>query len=268
VNVPGARRFDGTPPPCSVQQSASSGQDEGMQQGAVGSVRRVERGGRALVEKRMSDGARHDTEVLALRALAQSGLPVPQLVEEQPGAILMTLMPGERLDSVDADARLAGLRDSATLLRRLHELDPPPGLPGAPDDALIIRRYREAAGPALPLVVPPRGTPVFCHGDWSTGNLLAIEGTVTGVVDWEAAHVGDPLRELSRAAWGASRDDPRLFDAIVEAYGAERELVRAWSAIHAADLWLWFREAGPPEYFAQLTAELRSWPPEHSAGER
>lgn len=232
-----------------------------MQQGAVGSVRRVERGGRTLVEKRMSDPTRHDTEVLALRALAHSDLPVPEVVDDEPGAILMTLMPGERLDSVDADARLAGLRDSARLLHRLHELDPPPGLPGAPDDALIIRRYREAGGPALPLSVPERGTPVFCHGDWTTGNLLAIDGTVTAVVDWEAAHVGDPLRELSRAAWGASRDDPRLFEAIVDAYGAQREAVQAWSAIHAADLWLWFLEAGPPEYLAQLTAELRSWPP-------
>lgn len=232
-----------------------------MKQGAVGSVRRVERGGRSLVEKRMSDPARHDTEVLALRALVGSDLPVPEIVEEAPGTILMTHMPGERLDSVGAEERLAGLRASGKLLRRLHELDLPAGLPPAPDDELIIRRYRDAGGPALPLVVPPTRRPVFCHGDWTTGNLLAIDGTVTAVVDWEAAHVGDPLRELSRAAWGASRDDPRLFDAIVEAYGAEREAVQAWSAIHAADLWLWFLEAGPPEYLAQLTAELRTWPP-------
>lgn len=238
---------------------------EGMHQGAVGSVRRVERGGRSLVEKRMSDPARHRTEVVALRALARAGLPVPEVVEATPGSILMTFMPGERLDGMGADERLERLRGSATLLRRLHGMAPPRGLPSAPDDASIIRRYREAGGPALPLTIPPVHRAVFCHGDWTDGNLLAIDGTVTAVIDWEAAHAGDPIREVSRAAWGAARKDPRSFETIVDAYGADPERVRAWSAIHAAELWLWFSEAGPPEYLEQLTGELRSWPPEYMA---
>ena len=115
-----------------------------MLQGAVGHVRLVEQDGRTLVEKRMPDPVRHDTEVCALRALAGSGLPVPELVKVEPGSILMTLMPGERLDSMDADMRLDRLRSSGQLLRRLHDLTPPPGLPPAPDDALIVRRYRDA----------------------------------------------------------------------------------------------------------------------------
>ncbi|MEU2663651.1 phosphotransferase [Micromonospora sp. NPDC007220] len=231
-----------------------------MRQGAVGHVRLVEREGRRLVEKRMTQPSRHDTEVLALRALADTGMPVPELVEVGPGSILMTLMPGERLDSENADVRLDGLRASAALLRRLHELPPPDGLPAAPDDALIVRRYRDAGGPPLPLAVPPASRPVFCHGDWTDGNLLAANGGITAVVDWEAAHLGDPLRELSRAAWGAARKDPRSFDVLVEGYGADPAMVRAWLPIHAAELWLWFAEAGPPEYLEQLTAELRSLP--------
>ncbi|MEH0972615.1 phosphotransferase [Micromonospora sp. CPCC 205546] len=231
-----------------------------MRQGAVGHVRLVERRGRRLVEKRMTEPSRHDTEVLALRALADTGIPAPELVEVSPGAILMSLMPGERLDSNDADVRLDGLRASATLLRRLHELEPPDGLPAAPDDALIVRRYRDAGGPPLPFAVPPAGRAVFCHGDWTDGNLLAVNGDITAVVDWEAAHLGDPLRELARAAWGAARKDPRSFDVLVEEYGADPAVVRAWSTIHAAELWLWFAEAGPPEYLEQLTGELRSWP--------
>jgi aminoglycoside phosphotransferase len=229
-------------------------------QGAVGTVRVVEHDGRRLIEKRMTDPARHDTEVRALRALAGSGLPVPEVVDAGPGVILMTLMPGERLDATDAEARLAGLRASAPLLRLLHERTPPAGLPEAPDDALIIRRYRDAGGPTLPLRVPQSGPRVFCHGDWSDANLLGGDGTITGVVDWEAAHVGDPVRELSRAAWAASRKDPRSFDAIIDAYGADRDAVRAWLPVHAAELWLWFAEAGPPEYLAQLEAELRDRP--------
>ncbi|MDQ0727925.1 phosphotransferase family protein [Microbacterium sp. W4I20] len=231
-----------------------------MRQGAVGQVRLVERDGRSFVEKRMPDARRHDTEVFALRALAGSGLPVPELVTVEPGSILMTLMPGERLDSGSADERIELLAASAPLLRSLHELPVPDGLPSAPDDQAIIRRYREADGPPLPLAIPPSAGAVFSHGDWTDGNVLAVDGAITAIIDWEAAHLGDPLRELSRAAWGASLKDERSFDALIDAYGADREAARAWVPIHAAELWLWFAEAGPPEYLADLTERLRRWP--------
>lgn len=231
-----------------------------MRQGAVGHVRLVERDGRTLVEKRMTDAARHDTEFLALTALADVNLPTPEIVEASPGSILMTRMPGDRLDSVGADERLAGLGASGGLLRRLHAVRPPDGLSNAPDDALIVRRYRDADGPALPFIVPPAELPsVFCHGDWTDANLLATDGAITGIVDWERAHLGDPMRELSRAAWAASRKDPRSVDLLVATYGADPDRVKDWFPIHAAELWLWFLEAGPPEYLTQLTAELENW---------
>ncbi|WP_144876800.1 phosphotransferase family protein [Microbacterium sp. 1.5R] len=231
-----------------------------MRQGAVGAVRVIERDGVRLVEKRMPDAERHRTEVSALRALSLvDDLPTPQLVEDRPGEILMTAMPGTRLDEVDPEVRLAGLRASASLLRRLHEVPAPAGLAPRPDDAALIARYRAADAPPLPLAIPPAAGAVFCHGDWTDGNLLAHRGAISAVVDWEAAHVGDPLRELSRAAWGASRKDPRSSAALIDAYGAAAEDVHRWDAIHAAELWLWFAEAGPPEYLAQLTTELRGW---------
>jgi aminoglycoside phosphotransferase len=208
----------------------------------------------------MTDPARHNAEVVALRALAHVDLPVPAIVDVGPASIVMTLLPGDRLDNVDPEIRLEGLRESMRLLRRLHELPSPRGLPNAPDDALIVQRYRDAGGPPLPLTVPPASDPAFCHGDWTDGNLLASDARITAVVDWEAAHVGDPLRELSRAAWGASRKDPRSFPVMVEAYGADYWQAAAWIPIHAAELWLWFAEAGPPQYLEQLTAELRRWP--------
>lgn len=229
-----------------------------MRQGAVGQVRSVVRDGRRLVEKRLSDPARHDNEVRALQALVGSGLPVPELVEEHPGTILMTELPGARLDDQDPVARREALRASAQLLRGLHEAEPPSRLLPPPDDAAIIRRYRAADAPPLPLVIPSASGLAFCHGDWTDGNLLSVKGRITGVVDWEAAHVGDPLRELSRAAWGAGRKDPLSADALIDAYGADPVRVRAWYPIHAAELWLWFAEAGPPAYLAELAADLRA----------
>ena len=34
----------------------------------------------------------------------------------------------------------------------------------------------------------------------------------------------------------------------------------AWTPVHAAELWLWFAPAGPPEYLASLTQRLMNWP--------
>jgi aminoglycoside phosphotransferase (APT) family kinase protein len=124
---------------------------------------------------------------------------------------------------------------------------------------MIIRRYRDAGGPPLPLVIPPAGPLAFCHGDWTDGNVLAVGTDITAIVDWEAAHLGDPLRELSRAVWGASLKDVRSIDALVSGYGADPARVRAWFPIHAAELWLWFAEAGPPEYLSELTETLTRW---------
>lgn len=230
-----------------------------MQQGAVGHVSQTEWHGRSVVEKRFTDPVRQSAEVIALRALSDRDLPVPELVEVRTGSILMTLMSGERLDSSSADLRLQRLHASGRLLRRLHEQRPPVGLPPAPDDAGIIARYQDAGGPPLPLVVPPTSSSVFCHGDWTDGNLLAVGTAITAIIDWEAAHAGDPLRELSRAAWGASLKDVRSIDSLVSGYGADPAAVQAWFPIHAAELWLWFAEAGPPEYLEQLTHKLMRW---------
>jgi aminoglycoside phosphotransferase (APT) family kinase protein len=36
------------------------------------------------------------------------------------------------------------------------------------------------------------------HGDYRSGNFLyAPDGTITGVLDWEMAHIGDPLEDLA-----------------------------------------------------------------------
>lgn len=122
------------------------------------------------------------------------------------------------------------------------------------------RLRREAGGPPLPLAIPPADRPVLCHGEWTDANLLADDGEITAVIDWKAAQAGDPIRELSRAAWAASKKDPRSFEIMVDEYDADPAHVQAWTPIHAAELWLWFLEAGPPDHFEQLTVDLLNRP--------
>ncbi|MBS0517207.1 MAG: phosphotransferase family protein [Proteobacteria bacterium] len=43
---------------------------------------------------------------------------------------------------------------------------------------------------------PPLDTPVLVHGDYRTGNYLADASGVTAILDWELAHLGDPLEDL------------------------------------------------------------------------
>src|SRR5690606_12029828 len=87
-------------------------------------------------------------------------------------------------------------------------------------------------------------TEAFCHGDWTDANLLAEGRTITGVVDWERAHRGDPMRELARAAFGTGLKDPRSRLALLDGYGATEADIAPWEPLHAAALWLWFTETG------------------------
>ena len=42
----------------------------------------------------------------------------------------------------------------------------------------------------------PTARPVLVHGDYRTGNYLADESGVTAILDWEGAHMGDPIEDL------------------------------------------------------------------------
>lgn len=39
---------------------------------------------------------------------------------------------------------------------------------------------------------PGCDAPVLCHGDYRTGNFMAQDGKLTGILDWEFCHWGDP----------------------------------------------------------------------------
>lgn len=58
----------------------------------------------------------------------------------------------------------------------------------------------------LPAPVAPR----LVHGDFRLGNLLVEAGRLTGVLDWELAHLGDPHEDMAfgcMTVWRFSRPD-------------------------------------------------------------
>lgn len=72
-----------------------------------------------------------------------------------------------------------------------------------------IERQREAyrrQGPRRPVLelalrwlednCPPADTPVLVHGDFRTANLLVGTNGLRAVIDWEMAHLGDPMEDL------------------------------------------------------------------------
>ena len=67
------------------------------------------------------------------------------------------------------------------------------------------------------------------HGDFRTGNYLADESGVTAILDWEGAHLGDPIEDLGWVcvkSWRfGSVDKP------AGGFGSREEL---WSAYESA----------------------------------
>jgi len=60
---------------------------------------------------------------------------------------------------------------------------------------------------------PPAREPVVVHGDFRIGNLVVREDGLAGVLDWEFAHVDDPVRDLAFSlvrAWRFGVPDKRL----------------------------------------------------------
>ncbi|WP_239372782.1 phosphotransferase family protein [Frankia sp. Cj5] len=57
-------------------------------------------------------------------------------------------------------------------------------------------RHSECAA-ALRARLPAELAPVVVHGDWRLGNMLAVGGDITAVIDWEIWTVGDPRLDLA-----------------------------------------------------------------------
>jgi aminoglycoside phosphotransferase (APT) family kinase protein len=157
-------------------------------------------------------------------ALADTGVAVPRIVAIHPTeqALLEERVSGEtwfyRIKDPHEQVRVA--QDFITNLATLHGLDPRelelPSLgPVKPARELtldeIANMRRRATGPdgAIdPIVrlsldwlernVPAYDGPVvLVQGDTGPGNFMYEHGKVTAVVDWELAHLGDPMDDIA-----------------------------------------------------------------------
>ena len=192
----------------------------------------------------------HDTEAAVIRAAREAGVSAPEVVtvladtDGIGSGFVMRALPGtadpRAIQAMDDPATI--LRQAAGDLARIHSLgraDLPPDVPVLdPADGVagLRQQFREAGGdrPIIALGLrwladnlPPPVEPVLNHGDYRLGNVLCEDSRLTGVLDWELAHFGDPHEDLAfgcMAVWRFARyDRPALGLGSLEDYFAAYE---------------------------------------------
>ena len=217
---------------------------------------------RSLIVQRERSGAVRPgamaVEAHLLVAAAEQDVPVPPLVtsgdgEDGVGApyLVMDRIDGETIprrilrEDEYEQARSLLTAQCAEALAGIHRI-PVEAAPGIerPDQVAQFRDYLDALGephPALELGFrwldanrpePTRETVV--HGDFRNGNLIVGPEGLRAVLDWELAHVGDPMEDLAWLcvrAWRFGEAPP------VGGFGEREELYAAYEAAsgHAVD---------------------------------
>ncbi|GHE62782.1 tyrosine protein kinase:aminoglycoside phosphotransferase [Camelimonas fluminis] len=174
---------------------------------------------------RQADGAAGlETEAAVIRAAGAGGVPVPEVIhvlapEDGVGRGFITRrVEGETIarkilrDAEFAQARTFLAEQCGGILAHIAKVDvaalPPLRLSPARqqlDD--LLRRWRgmnlhkpvfELAFRWLAERCPPDpAQPVLVHGDFRNGNLIIGPDGVRAVLDWEIAHLGDPMEDLA-----------------------------------------------------------------------
>jgi aminoglycoside phosphotransferase (APT) family kinase protein len=208
-------------------------------------------------------------EYAVIAAADRAGVPVPPVrallgPDDGLGAgFVMDRVEGETIprrilrDAEYDTARTRLARESGMIAARIHSVDTEalPALPvmGAREQIAQQRSYLDAFGephPALELglrwlddhapTAPPR--PALVHGDFRNGNFIVGADGIRAVLDWELAHLGDPIEDLGWLcvkSWRFGNADQivggfgsldQLIDAYVDAGGTKvsEDDVRFW----------------------------------------
>ncbi|MEX2160047.1 MAG: phosphotransferase family protein [Dehalococcoidia bacterium] len=186
------------------------------------------RAGRGLIIRRDPEASLLETERYVefsiYQALQGSGVPVPEVfwVETDPqwlerAFFVMARVPGDASpQSVIASPHAAAIaQQKVDILARIHAidtsgldfLDAPDGSPAAHEIdrwERIMRKEQLEPQPALELAIawlrahqPVAQKVSIVHADYRTGNFLVDSARITGVLDWEMVHLGDPIEDVA-----------------------------------------------------------------------
>jgi aminoglycoside phosphotransferase (APT) family kinase protein len=194
----------------------------------------VDAGGRRLLVRRAGVGVIHrdtltlEQEFRVLEAAHAAGVKVPAPVEylgELDGreAFVMERVEGETIGRRIVRDPPPGLDEQmAEELARIHAIPPLDFLPRGDVVARFLAELDSVGEPHPALEyglawvgerLPGSREPVFLHGDWRIGNLAVDPGGIVAVLDWEFAHVGDPVEDVAWPlvrAWRFGADARRL----------------------------------------------------------
>jgi aminoglycoside phosphotransferase (APT) family kinase protein len=196
-----------------------------------------------------ASGVRFESALLA--AASRVGVPVPKVVIAGDGSaglgsdfVIVEFVEGETIPRrILRDEQLAGARSRLAaqcgeILAAVHRIAPRdvPGLAGG-DQLEALRGLLDQLGQAHPALElgfrwlsahrPPRSAEGVVHGDFRNGNLIIGPDGVRAVLDWELAHLGDPIEDLGWLcvkAWRFGSPEP------VGGFGAVDDLVLAYEA--------------------------------------
>ncbi|WP_349513922.1 phosphotransferase [Erythrobacter sp. NFXS35] len=186
----------------------------------------------------------HAVEAALIEAARARGVTAPEVVavleeaDDLGSGFVMRALPGTADPKVilGCDDPAGLLRQAARDLARIHRLrqaDVPEGVPVMDYRAALadLKAQFIAAGGDRPIIAlglkwlednvgvisHPQPLPqaggeqvVLNHGDYRMGNLLVEGSSLTGVLDWELAHFGDPHEDLAfgcMAVWRFARYD-------------------------------------------------------------
>lgn len=77
------------------------------------------------------------------------------------------------------------------------------------------------------------GSPTWLHGDLRGDNLIARNGDLVGVIDWEACGVGDPCADYLAAWWLFDADSRDTFRSVTDVPSSDWLRAKGW-ALHMA----------------------------------
>lgn len=170
-----------------------------------------------------------ETEAELFKLAAQHAIPVPQVLlvdapsrqaaQPQLDGFLMDWFDGETLGHKIVrspelnEVRKTLAHDCGEILGRIHQIDWQKAglaerLPVVTPQQLVEEtwsRYR-AYGVAMPMIdytwrwlkdnIPIGCRQTLVHGDFRNGNLMVGQHGIKAVLDWELAHIGNPIRDL------------------------------------------------------------------------